>query len=87
MKQPTFAEAFAAGFCLVCIIFSGIEFVYIAHNPKCLTDAVATGFLTGISAAILAAFAKAYTFILGSSASSQSKDTAILNSTPIETKN
>lgn len=78
----TFAQWFSAGMCVLCMLFFWREFEYIVHHPDCLKDSVTAAFLTAISSGVLAAFAKCYTYVVGSSASSQAKDDVIANSTP-----
>lgn len=83
MKNWTFAQFFSAGICLLCVLFLAGEFAYVVKNPGCLKDPTTVGFLSTISMAIIGAFAKAYTFVLGDTAASQNKDNVIANSTPV----
>ena len=80
--KSTFAQRFCLTICLLSIVFFGIEFNYVVHNPTCLKDAVTASFLTALTGFIAAAFAKCYTFIVGSTAGSQAKNDLLLNATP-----
>lgn len=83
MKNWTFAQWFAMGLALMSAIALLWIFFFVALHSQILKDAVVASFLTGIVGVFLYSFQKSTTFVLGSSASSQSKDEAILNSTPI----